>query len=145
LTRTAASTARRAIEPSQIVAPVMQRMPATDSISTRIAMSRIEPEAPSTFPHWVALGSLACVLWLFFTNTVSAVRERSDLRAQRAELVTMKRDYDLAIQEARLGLGPNAHFDLQALLVAYPERPAEPPPEPQPTETAVANEAADER
>jgi hypothetical protein len=32
--------------------------------------------------------------------------------------VQLRKDYDAAIQEARLGVGPNAHFDLQALLVA---------------------------
>jgi hypothetical protein len=104
-------------------------------------MNQEPAEPPSHFPHWVALGSLAFVLWLFFSNTVPALRERSELRAHANELATLKRDYNLAIEEARLGLGPNAHFDLQALLIAidqlgytpfelslaYPDQPATPP------------------
>jgi hypothetical protein len=100
-------------------------------------MSRT-PEAPSRFPWWVAAGSLAFALWLFFGNTVPAVRERQELHAHADELRELRDSYDRAIQEARLGVGPNAHYDLQALLVAidrcgftphelcaaYPERAA---------------------
>jgi hypothetical protein len=85
-------------------------------------MSRTTPEAPSHFPHWVALGSLAFVLWLFFGNTVPALRESQELRAHAEELKSLKASYDAAIQEARLGVGPNAHYDLQALLVAIDQR-----------------------
>ncbi len=85
-------------------------------------MSRTQAEAPSNFPHWVALGSLAFVLWLFFSNTVPAFRERSALNALGADLAGLRSQYDAAIQEARLGLGPNAHFDLQALLVAIDQK-----------------------
>ena len=85
-------------------------------------MSRTNAEAPSHFPHWVALGSLAFVLWLFFSNTVPAFRERSELNALGKDLAGLKTRYDAAIQEARLGLGPNAHFDLQALLVAIDQK-----------------------
>lgn len=101
-------------------------------------MSRTTAEAPSHFPHWVALGSLAFVLWLFFGNTVPALRERQELRQHAESLAELKASYDAAIREARLGVGPNAHYDLQALLVAidqhgytplelclaYPERTA---------------------
>ena len=101
-------------------------------------MTRPEPETPSHFPHWVALASLAFVLWLFFANTVPALRERQELNAHEQDLRQLRTDYDAAIAEARLGVGPNAHFDLQALLVAidqcgftpaelcaaYPQQPA---------------------
>ena len=85
-------------------------------------MSRTTAEAPSHFPHWVALGSLAFVLWLFFGNTVPALRERQELLAHAESLAALRADYDAAIQEARLGVGPNAHYDLQALLVAIDQR-----------------------
>lgn len=81
-------------------------------------MSRTQAESPSNFPHWVALGSLAFVLWLFFSNTVPAVRERASLRALDQELLGLRDNYDDAIQQARLGLGPEATYDLQALLLA---------------------------
>jgi hypothetical protein len=70
----------------------------------------------------VALGSLAFVLWLFFTNTVPALHENEALDQHERELAKLRADYDAAIQEARLGTGPNAHFDLQALLVAIDQR-----------------------
>lgn len=85
-------------------------------------MSRTTAEAPSHFPHWVALGSLAFVLWLFFGNTVPALQERQELRNHADQLAKLRTDYDRAIQEARLGVGPNAHYDLQALLVAIDQR-----------------------
>jgi hypothetical protein len=84
-------------------------------------MSR-NPEAPSTFPHWVALGSLALVLWLFFRHTVPALHEKQELQDYASTLQKLRGDYDRAIQDARLGVGPNAHFDLQALLVAIDQR-----------------------
>lgn len=85
-------------------------------------MSRTTAETPSHFPHWVALGSLAFVLWLFFANTVPAMRERQELLDHAASLQSLRSQYDGAIQEARLGIGPNAHYDLQALLVAIDQR-----------------------
>jgi hypothetical protein len=85
-------------------------------------MSRTPAKAPSSFPWWVAAGSLTFVLWLFFGNTVPALRERQELRAHAADLVQLRESYDRAIQEARLGVGPNAHYDLQALLVAIDQR-----------------------
>jgi hypothetical protein len=84
-------------------------------------MSR-NPEAPSSFPHWVALGSLALVLWLFFRHTVPALHEKQELQDYKSTLTKLRADYDTAIREARLGVGPNAHFDLQALLVAIDQR-----------------------
>jgi hypothetical protein len=80
-------------------------------------MSRTHDE-PSTFPRWVALSSLAFVLWLFFANAVPAMRERSQLQAHAAELVDLRDRFDVAITEARLGVGQRVHQDLQALLVA---------------------------
>jgi hypothetical protein len=79
-------------------------------------------EAASNFPYWVTLGSLALALWLFFRHTVPAVHDRADLRATADQLRQLRRDYDGAIQQARLGVGPNAHYDLQALLVAIDQR-----------------------
>jgi hypothetical protein len=83
------------------------------------------------------LGSLTLVLWLFFSNTVPAWREREELALQARRLDQLKTEYDVAIQQARLGLGQHANTDLQSLLVAidqkgftpfelclaYPERP----------------------
>lgn len=80
-------------------------------------MSRTADE-PTTFPRWVALSSLAAVLWLFFANAVPAMRERSELQAHAAELFRLRDDYDVAITDARLGVGQRGHCDLQALLVA---------------------------
>jgi hypothetical protein len=85
-------------------------------------MSRTSQQAPSRFPQWVAAGSLVFVLWLFFGNTVPALHEREELRAHAGELARLRASYDAAIQEARLGVGPNAHYDLQALLVAIDQR-----------------------
>lgn len=85
-------------------------------------MTSTTPDAPSHFPHWVALASLGFVLWLFFANTVPALRERQELHELAGSLGKLRADYDAAIQQARLGVGPNAHFDLQALLVAIDQR-----------------------
>lgn len=81
-------------------------------------MRRANDDASTRFPHWVALGSLAFVLWLFFANTVPALRERHELSAHEQALARLRSEYDGAIAEARLGIGPNAHYDLQSLLVA---------------------------
>jgi hypothetical protein len=70
----------------------------------------------------VALGSLALVLWLFFRHTVPALHEKQELQDYASTLQKLRGDYDRAIQDARLGVGPNAHFDLQALLVAIDQR-----------------------
>ena len=79
-------------------------------------------EAASNFPYWVTLGSLALALWLFFRQTVPALHERADVRATAEQLRQLRKDYDRAIEQARLGVGPNAHYDLQALLVAIDQR-----------------------
>ena len=81
-------------------------------------MNRSTAEDESRFPYWVALGSLAFVLWLFFGNTVPALHERQQLQQYADELAGLRATYDAAIQEARLGVGPSSHYDLQALLVA---------------------------
>jgi hypothetical protein len=81
-------------------------------------MSRTSADEPSSFPRWVALFSLGFVLWLFFANAVPAMRERSQLQAHAAELVDLRDRFDVAITEARLGVGQRVHQDLQALLVA---------------------------
>lgn len=110
-------------------------------------MSRSTEQAPSHFPHWVALGSLVFVLWLFFSNTVPALREQQELQAHASELRQLKADYDAAIQQARLQAGPNAHLDLQALLVAIDQRnltPLElctlwPEPKPSPRQAPIGD------
>lgn len=80
----------------------------------------------SSFPYWVALGSLVFVLALFFTNTVPALEERQNLTALRADLLELRQQYEEAIdsaaQLAQLGKGPNGNFDLQSLLVAIDQR-----------------------
>jgi hypothetical protein len=98
----------------------------------------------SSFPHWVALGSLVVVLALFFSNTVPALRERQSLHELQARLIDLRGQYERAIaqtaKQARLGhstsLGHSARvghsggldepFDLQALLVAIDEQNATP-------------------
>ncbi|MBL8738685.1 MAG: hypothetical protein JNL12_19810 [Planctomycetes bacterium] len=81
-------------------------------------MSREPAEAPSNFPHWVTLGSLAFVLWLFFTNTVPATQERAELQNLDAELTELRIRYDQAIEDARLRIAAEPDYDLQALLLA---------------------------
>ena len=81
-------------------------------------MSREPAEAPSNFPHWVTLGSLAFVLWLFFTNTVPATQERDALQNLDAELTELRIRYDQAIEDARLRIAAEPDYDLQALLLA---------------------------
>ncbi|MFK7742355.1 MAG: hypothetical protein AB8H80_18725 [Planctomycetota bacterium] len=78
------------------------------------------------FPYWVALGSLCFALWLFFSNTVGALRERQGLRGVQLELDELREQYERAIGEAQLDAGPqraagsqhSPRYDLQALLVA---------------------------
>ena len=84
----------------------------------------------SSFPHWVALGSLVFVLAMFFSNTVPALRERQGLADLQAQLVGLQLQFESAIdqtaRQARLGTastgeGPDGNFDLQSLLVAIDE------------------------
>lgn len=100
-----------------------------------------DPSPTSTFPYWVALGSLAFVLLLFFSNTAEALREREVLDELSTDLVQLRGQYESAIgellQQARLGrvppaggsgsagagnLGSGPRFDLQALLVAIDQQ-----------------------
>jgi len=85
-------------------------------------MSRTPTDQHSSFPRWVALSSLALVLWLFFANAVPAMQERSELRAHAVYLVGLREQFDAAITEARLGGGQNVQCDLQALLVAIDQQ-----------------------
>ena len=103
-------------------------------------MSRTPTDKASSFPGWVALVSLAVALWLFFANAVPAQREREELQGLAQEVWRLRDEADRKIAEARLARGPNAHQDLQALLVAidrlgltpaelcaaYPDRPVTP-------------------
>ncbi|HLQ37254.1 MAG TPA: hypothetical protein VK348_05620 [Planctomycetota bacterium] len=78
------------------------------------------PDSSSSFPQWVAWGSLALALVLFFGNTVPAVRERAALLKDEAELRDMRQQYEAALAAA-LPATPvpgNADFDLQTLLLA---------------------------
>ena len=81
-------------------------------------MSRPASATPSSFPHWVALGSLGLGVWLVFGNTMPAVHERDALNAIDADLREKKQQYDTWIAQARLGHGATADFDLQSLFVA---------------------------
>lgn len=81
-------------------------------------MSRPPTAKASSFPGWVALSSLALALWLFFANAAPADRERAELRALGQDLEQLREQFDTQITDARLARGPNAHQDLQALLVA---------------------------
>lgn len=85
-------------------------------------MSPSPTERPSSFPQWVALGSLGLVLWLFFANTAPAMREHQELGDLHTALLKMRQDYDQALAEARLGSGAHAERDVQGLLVAIDQR-----------------------
>ncbi len=75
-------------------------------------------ERPSSFPQWVALGSLALVLWLFFANTAPAMREQQELGQLHVDLQKLRQQYDQVIAETRLGAGAQGDSDVQGLLVA---------------------------
>jgi hypothetical protein len=77
-----------------------------------------DADAGSSFPHWVAWGSLAAALLLFFGNTVPAVRERTALAATENELKTLRHRYDDALLLARNATPVGDADDLQSLLVA---------------------------
>ncbi|MBL8731542.1 MAG: hypothetical protein JNN13_04145 [Planctomycetes bacterium] len=85
-------------------------------------MGRSPEEAPSSFPKWVVLACLAFGTWQFFTNTLPAVREGQALRDLAGDLMTLRRQYDEAIQQTRLAVGENNRFDLQAVLVAIDQQ-----------------------
>lgn len=78
--------------------------------------------ASAAFPRWVALGSLALVLWLFFANTVPAARERSELLQVATDLQDLRQRFDVAIRERRLGLARESSLDMQAVLVAIDQQ-----------------------
>ena len=75
-------------------------------------------EVPSSFPHWVAVGSLVFALGLFFSNTVPALREQQSLRDVATELVDLRRQYEDMIRRTELGIASPSSYDLQSLLVA---------------------------
>lgn len=77
-----------------------------------------EPGTPqaSNFPTWVAVGSLAAAMLVFFGSTVPALRERDGLRADRQALQDLRLRYETAI--AHLKPGTPADEDWQSLLVA---------------------------
>ncbi|MFM1873408.1 MAG: hypothetical protein RL398_2830 [Planctomycetota bacterium] len=75
-----------------------------------------------SFPRWVALASLLLALWVFFTNTVPAAREREELTEVAFELKDLRRRFDGAIQERRIGLAQDHSVDLQAVLVAIDQQ-----------------------
>ena len=84
--------------------------------------TRTPAAANDSFPRWVALVSLVVVLWLFFSNTVPAVRERADLQGVLADLGNLRRQFDAAITERRLGLADDRNLDLQSVLVAIDQQ-----------------------
>lgn len=105
----------------------------------------LDDTATSTFPQWVAWGSLVLALALFFGNTTDALREQDDLARLRAEILTKRMEFDDALARARPGTPGMAgdQEDLQSLLVAidrlgytpaellqhYPEPPPTPTPD----------------
>ncbi|MCB9885002.1 MAG: hypothetical protein H6838_05890 [Planctomycetes bacterium] len=84
--------------------------------------TRTPAAANDSFPRWVALASLVVVLWLFFSNTVPAVRERTELQGVLSDLGDLHRQADKVITERRLGLASDRDLDLQALLVAIDQQ-----------------------
>jgi hypothetical protein len=72
--------------------------------------------ARSSFPTWVAAGSLTAALLLFFGSMVPALAERDALRVDGAELKKARAQYEMVIQHLRPG-APGA-ADLQSVLVA---------------------------
>ena len=74
------------------------------------------------FPYWVAMASLLLAAWLYFGNTAPAARERDELQGVAADLTDLRRRFDDAIQERRLGLAEDHHLDLQAVLVAIDQQ-----------------------
>lgn len=75
----------------------------------------------SAFPHWVAWGSLAIALALFFANTVPAVRERASLQATEEQLKSLRNrtDKELArVLPSTPGGSGEQGEDLQELLLA---------------------------
>jgi hypothetical protein len=77
-------------------------------------------DQPSSFPQWVAWGSLVLALALFFGNTTDAIREQDDLARLRTEIQNRRAEYDSALQRALPGTPglSGEQDDLQALLVA---------------------------
>ncbi len=109
--------------------------------------TRTPAAANDSFPRWVALASLVVVLWLFFSNTAPAMRERTELQGVLADLGQLRRQADAVITERRLGLSSDRNLDLQALLVAIDQQGLTPAelcaahPAPSPTETDPADES----
>jgi len=85
-------------------------------------MSRTALVKSSSFPQWVAGCSLGLGLWLYFGNTVPALRDRAELAVMENDLALLRQRYDTAIGEARLGQGATADFDLQSLFVAIDQK-----------------------
>ncbi len=79
---------------------------------------RTRAAADTSFPRWVAIASLALVLWLYFANTVPAAHERTELQGVLADLRGLRSQFDAAIAERRLGLGNDRSLDMQSLLIA---------------------------
>ncbi len=74
------------------------------------------------FPYWVAMASLLLAVWLYFGNTGPAARERDELQRVADDLTDLRRRFDDAIHERRLGLAEDHHLDLQAVLVAIDQQ-----------------------
>jgi len=85
-------------------------------------MSRTALIKPSSFPLWVTVCSLGVGLWLYFGNTVPALRDRDELVSLASDLAVLRQQYDTAIVEARAGHGATADFDLQSLFVAIDQK-----------------------
>lgn len=74
------------------------------------------------FPTWVALVSLGLVLWLYYSGTAPAAREREELLQVETELLDLRDRMEHAIAAVRLGRTADTQWDLQSLLVAIDQR-----------------------
>jgi hypothetical protein len=74
------------------------------------------------FPAWVALVSLGLVLWLYYSGTAPAAREREELVRLQTELLDLRDQLEATIAAVRLGRTAGATWDLQSLLVAIDQR-----------------------
>lgn len=81
-------------------------------------IQRTEREGSTTFPFWVAIGSLAIAGWLYAAAALPAVQERRQLRQRHEQLTELRAQADQAITEVRLGRSPGETWDLQSLFVA---------------------------
>jgi len=77
------------------------------------------PQESSRFPTIVGWVSLILALWLFFGNTVPALREHKQLQQTEADLQQLRSRYDSALEHLRASTNERGRSpDLQSVLVA---------------------------